>query len=150
MSFDHSMSLCCAQVKEGVSKEQVREALMPVLKVFGADKKDSAVYGCEFIFNEETGDVYLDTYGEVGDSFDDKVRDVAANLNEIVLEAGQIELRDHDTGDLDNAITIIEFGPSDEAINAYVRKRDIDAALILIGNHLPQDKIAAIRAMIDS
>lgn len=75
---------------------------------------------------------------------------MAANLNEIVLEAGQIELRDHDTGDLDNAITIIEFGPSDEAINAYVRKRDIDAALILIGNHLPQDKIAAIRAMIDS
>ena len=148
MSFDHSMSLF-AEVKEGVSNDQVLEVLMPVLKVFGA-KDGESVYGCDFNFDEESREVSLDTYGEVGDSFYETLKTVASNLNGIVSEAGGLELRDHDTGDLDNAVSPIFFGPSEEAINAYVRKRDIDQALALMMDHVGEEKIEAIRALIAS
>lgn len=148
MSFDHSMSLF-AEVKEGVGKDQVLEALMPVLKIFDA-KDGKSGDGCDFTFDEEGRKVFLDTYGDVGDSFDDALKSVASNLNGIVSGAGKLELRDHDTGDLDNAVIPMFFGPSEEAINAYRRKRDIDQALALMSDHVGEEKIETIRALIES
>lgn len=79
----------------------------------------------------------------------DLVSEVADNLCRIVAEPGEIWLYDHDTGDVDNAKTVIEFGPSEETINAYIAKRDIEAGLKMMEPHLCGDKLDALRRWLE-
>lgn len=51
-------------------------------------------------------------------------------------------------GKLINAHSIIEFGPSEEAIRAYITKRELDHGLRLIQAHVPPDKYAAIEDLL--
>ncbi|OZA27085.1 MAG: hypothetical protein B7X93_09670 [Hydrogenophilales bacterium 17-61-9] len=150
MGYDHSMCLH-AQVKSGVTVDQVAEVIKPLLEYWGAEiNSEESSFNNKFSFDPETGDLDVETAGEVGYGYRDLVEEAASRLSQIVEGAGEIELRNHDTGDLDNAISVIEFGPSDEAIKAYIEKRDIDEGLELMKLHLPEEKIEAIRALIAS
>ncbi len=47
----------------------------------------------------------------------------------------------------EEAKTVIEFGPSEEAIKAYRAKRDIEAGLKLMEPHLSSEKLDAVRRL---
>ena len=148
MGYYHSMRLK-ANIAEGVSVAQVTEALMPIVKYAGHHPDrlfDGGTLGDdEFDFDEETRELWVSTSGEVGYSYYDLVSEVAQNLGKIAAEPGEIELVDHDTGCIDEAKSIIEFGPSEEAIKAYIAKRDIGKGLELIKLHLSAEKFEALR-----
>lgn len=86
----------------------------------------------------------------VGYGYYDLVKEVAERLGQIVEEPGEITLIDHDAApaDYDEAKTTLLFGPSDEAIKAYVAKRDIEAGLGLIAPHVPAATLDALRALV--
>lgn len=77
---------------------------------------------------------------------------MAARLGQIVEEPGEITLIDHDAApaDYDEAKATILFGSSDEAIKAYVARRDIEAGLGLIAPHVPAEILDALRAMVQA
>lgn len=149
MGYSHTMHLK-AKVAAGTTVQQVTEALKPAMEYLGHDatafEKDF-VGDDVFFFAHETGDLAVSTYGEVGYGYYDLVCAVAANLGRIVAEPGEIWLYDHDTGDIDEAKTVIEFGPSEEAIKVYIAKRDIEAGLKLMEPHLCGDKLDALRRL---
>lgn len=149
MGYSHSMMFNTV-VRKGVTAQEVEVALKPLIDYFGKglNTGDEVGYDSSFDFVDETGELDCNTYGDVGYGYYDLVCEVAQNLAAIVEEPGEIELYDHDTGDIDNAKTAIVFGPSGESINAYVAKRDIDKALGLMKHHLSDEKIGAIRALI--
>jgi hypothetical protein len=150
MGYKHTM-LLKAQVSAGTTVQQVADAFKPIMDYAGYDGVDAfteAETVCgedEFIFESDTGSLEVVTYGDVGYEYRDIVREVAGNLGKIVAEPGEIWLYDHDTGDIDEAKTVIEFGPSEEAIKAYIAKRDIEAGLKLMEPYLCVDKLDALR-----
>jgi hypothetical protein len=152
MGYDHTMHLT-ANIAEGVTVEQVTDALMPIVEYAGYNRDrlfDGGTLGYnEFEFNQENRELWVSTHGEVGYGYHDLVGEVASNLNKIVAEPGEIWLYDHDTGDIDEAKTIIEFGPSDEAINAYIAKRDIKAGLDLMKSHLDDTTFAVAKDVLN-
>lgn len=150
MGYDHTMHLK-AKVVAGTTVQQVAEAFKPIMEYAGYDgidaftKAETVAGDDEFFFDPKTGELAVSTYGEVGYGYYDLVCEMAANLGRIVAEPGEIWLYDHDTGDIDEAKTVIEFGPSEEAIKAYIAKRDIEAGLKMMEPHLPGDVLDAVR-----
>lgn len=150
MGYDHTMHLK-AKVAAGITVQQVAEAFKPIMEYAGYDgidaftKRETVNGEDEFSFDPQTGELAVSTYGEVGYGYYDLVCEMAANLGRIVAEPGEIWLYDHDTGDIDEAKTVIEFGPSEEAIKTYIAKRDIEAGLKMMEPHLCGDKLDALR-----
>ncbi len=151
MGYAHSM-MFNAMVRKGVTVQQVEAALKPLIDYFGRglNEGDGVSDDAIFEFNEENGELDCNTYGDVGYGYYDLVYEVAQNLAAIVAEPGEINLYDHDTGDIENAKTVLLFGPTEASINDYVAKRDIGEAMDLMKDHLPAEKIEAIRALIAS
>lgn len=153
MGYDHTMHLD-AKVVPGTPVENVAKAFRPIMEYAGYDGVDAFTKGetvlgdDEFFYNPDTGELYASTYGEVGYGYHDIVCDLARNLGGIVSEPGEIHLYNHDTGDIDEAKTVIEFGPSEEAIKAYIAKRDIEAGLRLMEPHLSQEVLDAVRRIV--
>jgi hypothetical protein len=116
MGYDHSMR---AEVtfKPGISVTQALNALGPLVEYRGWAEED-LIMGVQLRDNDRVditaanGDIqHLSIYtsGEVCHSYHELVDKVAEHLGSIA-EAGSIELRNHDTGDLENAITTIWYG----------------------------------------
>lgn len=147
MGYGHTMYLN-AGIKPGVTADQVATAIKPLLEYFGYDLHIGDTRNKEIAFDPSTGELVVTTYGDVCYAYIDIVRAVAANLGRIVAQPGEIWLYDHDTGDLDNAKTVIEFGPSDEAINVYIAERDIEAGLNLIGRHVGKEEMNRLREIL--
>lgn len=152
MGYDHTMHLK-AKVVAGTTVQQVAEAFKPIMEYAGYDgidaftKAETVAGDDEFFFDPKTGELAVSTYGEVGYGYYDLVCEMTANLGRIVAEPGEIWLYDHDTGDIDEAKTVIEFGPSEEAIKAYIARRDIEDGLGKIAPYVPAERLAVIRAM---
>ena len=152
MGYEHAMHLN-AKVSAGTTVQQVADAFKPLMKYAGYDgadaftKAETVAGEDEFFFDPETGDLDVSTSGPVGYGYFDIVLEMAGNLGRIVAESGEIWLYDHDTGDIDEARTVIEFGPSEEAIKAYRAKRDIEAGLKLMEPHLSSEKLDAVRRL---
>jgi hypothetical protein len=150
MGYNHTMHLK-AKVVAGTTVQQMAEAFKPIMEYAGYDGIDAftkrkTVNGeDEFSFDPQTGELAVSTYGVVAYNYRNLVREVAANLGRIVAEPGEIWLYDYDTGDIAEAKTVIEFGPSEEAIKAYRAKRDIGNGLELIKPHLSAEKFEALR-----
>ena len=150
MGYDHTMHLK-AKLAAGTTVQQVADAFKTLMEYTGYDGVDAFTKGetvmgeDEFFYDIQTGELAVSTYGEVGYGYADLVREVASNLGQVVSEPGEIWLYDHDTGDIDEARTVFEFGPSEEAIKAYIAKRDIEAGLELMAPYLSGDEQAALR-----
>lgn len=151
MGYNHTMMFNTV-VRKGVTAQEVEVALKPLIDYFGKglNTGDEVGYDSSFDFVDETGELDCNTYGDVGYGYYDLVYEVAQNLAAIVAEPGEINLYDHDTGDIENAKTVLLFGPTEASINDYVAKRDIGEAMDLMKGHLPAEKILAIRALITS
>jgi len=154
MAYEHSMRVT-AKVAAGTTLEQVVEAFKPIMEYAGYDgidaftKAETVAGDDEFFFGPETGDLLVSTCGEVGYGYIDLVREVAENLGKIVAEPGEIVLYDHDTGAIEDAKTVIEFGQSDADIKAYIAKRDIKAGLALMREHLDDTTFAVAKDVLD-
>lgn len=127
MGFDHSMN-ASVDFKPNVTIDMVINALEPIATYNNWTREDIINENLkgddEFTFEEVSGQVTsidLYTCGEVCYSYKSLVEQFAENLKEIA-QPGRIEFRDHDTGDLENAISDIWFGAEPElgaAIQAY-------------------------------
>jgi hypothetical protein len=154
MGYEHSMHLK-AKVAAGTTLEQVAEAFRPIMEYMGYNgidaftKAETVAGDDEFSFDPKTGELAVSTYGEVGHGYIDLVREVAENLGKIVAEPEEIWLYDHDTGAIEDAKTVIEFGPSDAAIKAYIAKRDIKAGLALMKEHLDDTTSAVAKDVLN-
>jgi hypothetical protein len=123
MGYEHSLN---AEInfKPGVTIEAALLALKPLSdycnwteQALLANKlpQDDSV-----VITTEDGVIHhLSLYsgGEVSHSFPDLVDAFAKNLSTIA-EPGMIKLRDHDTGDLENAISVIWYGDPAEVAQA--------------------------------
>lgn len=123
MGYDHSLN---AEInfKPAVSIDDVLLCLHPLLDYFEWTKEElleNRLDSDNSVEITENGDAvqHLSIYtcGEVGYSFPDTVQVFANNLAPLA-EPGFIELRDHDTGDLENAIHKIWYGDPDEVSQA--------------------------------
>ena len=137
MSYDHSMNLT-ARLKEGVTREQVAEALEPLRDYMGWSKEE-VLQGGYLTGDDEIhweilgppGDDRLTlgicTSGETGDGLYEILEKTAKNLSGLV-EATYFEHCDHSTGDLESAISRIWVG-SDEEINEAQRAKAWEDAI---------------------
>lgn len=155
MGYSHTMTVT-AMVKPGTAPSQIAEAFRPILDYFGHD--DDVFEGGEtiiqvgddeFSFNPTTGHLSVSVYGDVSYGHSDLVDQVADNLGPLAAEPGEIELYNHDTGDIDNAKSTFVFGPNAETINLYVAKQKMESGLALIsevvGKSGSEDMILALR-----
>jgi hypothetical protein len=155
MGYDHTM-LLTAKVAAGTTLQQVADAFMPIMEYAGYDgidaftKPETVTGDGEFFFDPKTGELAVSTYGDVGYDYHDIVRKVADRLGKIVAEPGEIWLYDHDTGDIDEAKTIIEFGPSDEAIKVYIARRDIAEVIAKMREHLDNGTMTMMENVLDT
>jgi len=119
MSFDHSFHFQ-ANAKPGVNKEQVINKMQAFSEYMGWDEGDLQ-HGrqlpgddeVEFSVSGSQLSVSICSSGEVGDSFCTQVATLCEQLTE-VMEPCRVELHDHSTGDLENAITYYWIGEGEE------------------------------------
>lgn len=123
MGYDHSLN-AGINFKPAVSMDDVFSCLHPLLDYFGWTGEDILENRLEYDNSfeiTENGDAvqHLSIYtsGEVGDSFPDVVQAFAKHLAPLA-KPGVIELRDRDTGDLENAIHKIWYGNPDQVVQA--------------------------------
>lgn len=152
MGYNHKM-VVVARVKPGTTVQQVSDAVNPILDYKGYDAEvftnADAAYGDDvFFYDPDTCQLEIVTYGEVGYMYNDIVKEVASRLGTIVAEPGEIWLYDYDTCDEDDFKTVFVYGPSDDAVNAYIAKRDIEKAMRLLEAHLPTELIDRIKEVI--
>ena len=152
MGYSHTMS-GHARIKPGVTPAEVEAALEPVLVYFGDEGAITANAGVHndntYAFDEESRDLEFQTNGEVGYGYADLVEAVAGNLHAIVSEAGQMDLIDYDSGDIENMVMTIEFGPDKASIDAYIRSREIGIGLETIRPYVGPKTLAALRGLLD-
>jgi hypothetical protein len=155
MGYEHTMHLK-AKVSAGTTVQQVADAFKPIMDYAGHNgvdaftKAETVVGEDEFFFDPKTGELAVSTYGEVGYDYCDIVRKVVDNLGKIVAEPGELWLYDHDTGDIDEAKTVIEFGPSEEVVKAYIAKRDIDEAVAKLREHFDNGTMEMVEDVLDT
>lgn len=155
MGYFHTMHVI-ARIYSGVTVRQVADAFKPIMDYFGHDGVEAFAGGLkmmednEFFFDPETRDLGASTYGMVGSDYYDSVLELASNLNKIAAEPGEIVFYNHDTGYIEESKSTIEFGPSEEAIKAYIARRDIEAGLRMMEPHLSDDVMAVVRQAIAS
>ena len=153
MSYDHS--LCGnGSLKEGVALNQLVDALAPLFEYLGIDGEKAFLgtakvpMGFEFYYLPESRAFSLNTYGEVGWSFDDAVEACCNGLCSIVDAAGSMRLVNHDTGDIDNAVSEYFFGPTSEAIEQYSFDGDMAEIRGLLSAHLADTAVDQLVAQI--
>lgn len=137
MSYDHSMNLT-ARMAEGVTRPQIRKVFAPIIDYVESYELNFGANG-EFSFYSS---------GDVGDVFCDLLEGLADSLGPLVDEPSEIELSNHDTADLGNAITRIVFGPTKEAKAIFAAKRDAGAAIQLLKPHIPMESLTRIRQIL--
>lgn len=119
MSFEHSFHFH-GKAKPGVTKEQVINKMQAFSEYMGWDKEDLK-HGhqladddeVEFSITDSQLSVSIYSSGEVGDSLPTQVATLCSQLTE-VMEPSRVELHDHSTGDLENAITYYWIGEGEE------------------------------------
>lgn len=99
-------------------------------------------------WDEKSQVLDLYTCGEVGYGFGDLVVAAAANIGPLTAQPGSFELRNHDTADLESAISEYEYGESEEAISAWTRKCDCESALELLARHINPSSMAKIKEIV--
>lgn len=91
-------------------------------------------------------DMSICTSGEVSHSYPEHVCAFAEHLRDIA-EAGAIELRDHDTGDLEGAISTIWYGDPDEVIAAQRIYAWQEAADLLWSVGTPEEVLSTMATL---
>jgi len=118
MSYAHSMS-ADIDFKKGVSVEQIREALLPLIGYWlpkdeisetRLDELDFLTVESNFRGNYS---VLIHTEGEVGYAYEDIIRECANNLTDL-CKATYFRLYDHSYGDMETGITYIWAGHPDD------------------------------------
>lgn len=137
-SYDHSMYMEASLIP-GTTVEQVKDAISPIWEKM--EKR-----GLIFIYSPESGGLTIETTGDADCDYADTVREALDNLSPLLVESGEAELRDHDTADLENAITRLVFGPTEESRKEFTIKRDIETALDILSDHISAEGIKALRS----
>lgn len=149
MGYDHSL-ITTTTTRTGTTLEQVVAAVEPIAQALGIDamhaftKKNTVGDDRLFFFDLATGELSIETCGEVCWTFDDYVKDAATNLGELTVEAGRFILTNHDTGDLDNARESIYYG-SNSAVAEKRFQDDLDDAMERLSAHLSKEEISKLR-----
>lgn len=154
MSFDHSLN-ACIKVKHGVTPDQIAAAFQPIFAYLGCDgvevvtgQQDMPSDLDKFSWDVETCTIDVYTCGEVADSYSELVQEVATAIGPLSAEPGELELCDHRTGDLHNAISYFEYGESLDAINAWRKAGDVTSALELLAEHFDPEVMAKVRGIV--
>jgi len=149
MGYDHSI-ITSTTTKPGTTLEQVVAAVEPITQALGIDgmhaftKKNTVGDDRLFFFDPVTGELSIETCGEVCWNFDDYVKAAATNLGELTVDAGHFILSNHDTGDLDNAREYIYYG-SNSAVTEKRFQDDLDDAMERLSAHLSKEEIGKLR-----
>lgn len=156
MGFSHSMTADVA-FKPGVTVNQAIAALAPLSKYHGWIEAD-LIAGVQ-LYGEDRADITelngeiqqltIYTSGEVVHSYQDFVDAFAKEL-ESIAEAGSIELRDHDTGDLENAITKIWYGEPSEVAAAKLSHAWIQAEVLMRAAGVSEIALMAAKKLIQA
>lgn len=146
MGFDHSLNFG-ASVRPGTPVEEVADAMAAVLHYhgYGADDFNRLSGDNCLDYGPENGHLSVYFSGPVSYDHSDRVEQMAASLGRIVIEAGEIHLRDFNTGDLENAITTFYFGPTPEAIEDYQFKKELESSLAALAAYLDAEALEKIR-----
>lgn len=136
MPYDHSM-YTEARLKAGTSLSQVNAALKPLTDyLFSLE---------EFSINRMTGDLVFSTSGYVCANFHDLVVEAAANLGPLTQSPSLLTLSDHSTADLENAIDVVFYGASVEAVEQFHFEVDLADAMAKLTGHLPAEAIGKLK-----
>jgi hypothetical protein len=149
MGYDHSL-ITSTTTKPGTTLEQVVAAVEPITQALGIDgmhaftKKNTVGDDLLFFFDPVTGELSIETCGEVVWTFDDYVKEAATNLGELTVDAGRFILSNHDTGDLDNAREYIYYGTDSNVVEKRFQD-DLDDAMERLSVHLSKEAVSDLR-----
>jgi len=149
MGYDHSL-ITTTTTKAGTMLEQVVAAVEPITQALGIDgmhaftKKNTVGDDLLFFFDPVTGELSIETCGEVVWTFDDYVKEAANNLGELTVDAGRFILSNHDTGDLDNAREYIYYGTDSNVVEKRFQD-DLDDAMERLSVHLSKEAVSDLR-----
>ena len=149
MGYDHSL-ITTTTTKAGTMLEQVVAAVEPITQALGIDgmhaftKMNTVGDDLLFFFDPVTGELSIETCGEVVWTFDDYVKEAANNLGELTVDAGRFILSNHDTGDLDNAREYIYYGTDSNVVEKRFQD-DLDDAMERLSVHLSKEAVSDLR-----
>jgi len=149
MGYDHSL-ITSTTTKPGTTLEQVVAAVEPITKALGIDgmhaftKENTVGDDRLFFYDPVTGELSIETCGEVSWNFDDYIKEAATHLGELTVDAGRFILSNHDTGDLDNARQSIYYG-SNSAVKETRFLDDLNDVMERLSAHLDAEAIRSIR-----
>lgn len=153
MGYDHTLT-ADIEIKDRVTADQIATAMEPVFSYFGYDGA-KVLAGTETLYrdhninwDEESQVLDLYTCGEVSGEFSNLVAAAAENIGPLTAQPGSFELRNYNTADLESAISEYEYGESEKAISAWLRKGDCDSALELLAKHLDPSIMGKIRQIV--
>lgn len=154
MGYDHSLN-AAVYFKPAVKIVDALSSLTPLSDYFGWTLADLLE---NHLDNENSVQITADdgvithlsiyTCGEVGHSFSDLVQAFAEKLSAIATPSS-IELRDHDTGDLENAIQLIWYGDPDEVVQAQRVHAWHEAAAALRGVGIAEDVLTKVASLLE-
>lgn len=152
MGYDHSL-ITAGTLKPGVTLDQLVDAVQPLFNYRGYDGHKAFNEGLgensidEFHWLPESRKFSIYTCGEVKDTFSDLVEGVANNLGPLVEHPSEFALYNHDTGDIDNAKSIIVYGDSEAVIQRYLAEQDLAQAIEKMEKHLTVPAMNQIRLL---
>jgi hypothetical protein len=154
MGYDHSLTAHIS-FKAGVTTDVFLLALEPLTTsndwnpegILSDDLPGEDIVAIEFI-DGYVSKVELRTAGEVPHNFIDTVQEFADGL-ELLAQAGYIDLRNHDTGDLDISISKIWYGLPYDIESAKKMHACDQAANLLAAAGLPDVVVNAVRALVE-
>ncbi|MBZ0291749.1 MAG: hypothetical protein K8L99_04195 [Anaerolineae bacterium] len=151
MGYDHSLT-ATIRLRTGVTEQEVAAAIKPLTKHYDLDEEN--LFGVHeanlaITINQDGDARYLDIYtaGDASCDYVKIVKEVAANLSVVTDQAGEIVLSDYDTADLDNNITSIAYGPSQEAIVAFRRESALNGAMNQLSDVLGDNELVLVRGL---
>jgi len=153
MSYEHEMTLS-ASIREDVTDEQVQNALLPIF--------DALDYPADTLLNKcvkrkadhqiwlKEGKLFVYTNMFAPDGFLEVIEGVAKTFTGLVSHAGEIELLDCETGDRENAMSKIFFGPSDWAIKEHRFNRFLEESLQKAAEFMGNENVALLKQTMEA
>ncbi len=149
MGYNHTLSTD-AQLKAGTTPEAVVNAFRPILEYFQyngckAFAGEELNTDHEFKFDPVTGELYIYTCGDVCDYLQ-RVKECAKKLGPLTESPSVFILKDFNTVDLENAVTDIYYGQSEEIVRHARFTKKLEVVLTYLMGYLPGETIEQIRS----
>lgn len=149
MTYEHTLT-GAVLLREEVTEEQVRDAVKPLLEYFSTDLETRPDLNGRVQFEFRNHVLEVNTYGEVGWSFIDMLKEMATNLDALAAECNHFTLTDYSTADVENAALYVCVGPTEQARKRYTLENGAQMALEKVAEFFDQEVVDQVQSVLQT